>query len=273
MKIFDCFTFFNELDILEIRLTYLFDKVDFFVLVESDITHSGNKKPFLFEENKDRFKPFLSKIIHIKHSINIQGSDSAEYSSEYAPHDIFWKRENEQRNAISKGLIDAMPNDIVMIGDVDEIPSKKVFSKLKRKLLFSRTLTLQQDLFLYFINCKAAGKENEWKGTVVTKFKYFESAQYLRDKRYANKVLLNGGWHLSYMGGVDSIVTKIQSFAHTEFNKSEFLDKKMILQKIKLGQDIYNREGHSIEFLTQLETAFPSDFLKVLNKYPSLMLE
>ena len=66
MKIYDSFLFFNELDILEIRLNTLYDVVDHFILVESSVTHQGVSKPFIFDENKERFAKFLDKIIHIK---------------------------------------------------------------------------------------------------------------------------------------------------------------------------------------------------------------
>ena len=48
MKIFDCFTFFNELELLELRLKMLSPYVDYFVLVESNITFRGDSKTFLF---------------------------------------------------------------------------------------------------------------------------------------------------------------------------------------------------------------------------------
>ena len=54
-KIYDCFNFFNELDLLEIRLNTLYDIVDYFVIIESNLTHSGEVKPFYYEDNKSRF--------------------------------------------------------------------------------------------------------------------------------------------------------------------------------------------------------------------------
>ena len=66
MKIYDGFIFFNELDLLDIRLNTMYDVVDYFILVESSVTHQGTPKPYIFEENKERFSKYLDKIIHIK---------------------------------------------------------------------------------------------------------------------------------------------------------------------------------------------------------------
>ena len=88
--IIDCFPFFNELDLLEIRLNVLNDVVDKFVLVEASKTQSLIDKPFYFEENKDRYSKFLDKIIHVK-------------ITDYPKKDG-WAMENYQRNCIVKGL-------------------------------------------------------------------------------------------------------------------------------------------------------------------------
>ena len=91
MKIYDCFTFFNELDILDIRLQELYDTVDHFVLVEANQSHSGKPKEYIFENNKDRFEKYLDKIIHIKIDDFPDTKDS-------------WVREKFQRYCINRGL-------------------------------------------------------------------------------------------------------------------------------------------------------------------------
>ena len=108
MKLYDCFTFYNELDLLELRLAELYDTVDHFVIVESNQTFTNRPKPFLFEENRERYARWLDKIIHIKVE-DMPGSDNP------------WDNETHQRNSIMRGLADADANDIVFISDVDEV--------------------------------------------------------------------------------------------------------------------------------------------------------
>ncbi|MFH1563854.1 MAG: N-acetylglucosaminyltransferase, partial [Nitrospirota bacterium] len=110
--IIDCFMFFNELDLLEIRLHSLASYVDRFVLVESPITHSGNPKPLFFEENKDKFKDF-----NITHLIYLPAERG------------IWGREIRQRAYLLNGIADADPEDMILISDVDEIPDLTQYKK------------------------------------------------------------------------------------------------------------------------------------------------
>lgn len=118
---YDCFPFFNELDILEIRLNTLDKHVDKFVLVEASKTQSLLDKPYFFEENKARYSKFLNKIIHVKVSDN--------------PDLPGWVMENHQRNCITRGLVDCNGEDTILISDVDEIPNLNDIdmSKLKTR--------------------------------------------------------------------------------------------------------------------------------------------
>ena len=111
-KVYDCFTFFNELDLLELRLTELSDIVDRFVLVESTLTHMGQPKPLYYAENKERFAAFRDRIIHIV------VDDMPDAAAEKDP----WVREIGQRDAIARGLTEARPRDRIIVSDLDEIP-------------------------------------------------------------------------------------------------------------------------------------------------------
>jgi len=117
MRVFDCFTFFNELDVLELRLRELNDLVDRFVLVEGDQTFTGKPKPLIFDQNKDRFERFLPKIAHVKF---------VDFPVEPVSP---WTRETLSRQAIMLGLFEAEPNDLVLISDVDEIPKPATLSR------------------------------------------------------------------------------------------------------------------------------------------------
>ena len=121
--VYDCFTFFNELDLLEIRLNELDSVVDKFVIVECTETHSKAKKQLFFDKNKDRFSKFSDKIIHI---IVDDAPDIVQNSSQEPDR---WIVEKFQRNCIERGLTSCADNDIILVSDIDEIPSSLAVRK------------------------------------------------------------------------------------------------------------------------------------------------
>jgi beta-1,4-mannosyl-glycoprotein beta-1,4-N-acetylglucosaminyltransferase len=218
--VIDCFTFFNELNLLEIRLNELYDDIDYFVLVEATKTQSFIDKPFHFEENKNRFSKFLDKIIHIK-------------VAEYPVFNHIWGMENYQRNKIIDGLkkiSNIAKSDIVLISDLDEIPSKNSIKKIKDSNFECGSLML--DFRAYFLNYKA---KRDWIGTVYTRAELFNkfSPQDFRNKKDYLPILENGilnGWHLSWMGGVKKIWEKsfscIEPFDKTKIVPFEIFEKE-----------------------------------------------
>jgi len=122
-KVIDCFTFFNELDLLEIRLKYLYDTVDYFVIVEADTSFNGDSKEMVFKDNMARFAPFKDKIVFVPIKIKIFEQEKG----------VAWKREVYQRDCIQEGLnkLHLNDNDLVLISDIDEIPNKDIIINLK----------------------------------------------------------------------------------------------------------------------------------------------
>ncbi|RTY92389.1 hypothetical protein [Flavobacterium sp. GT3R68] len=251
--VYDCFPFFNELDILEIRLNELNDVVDKFVLVEADRTHQNLPKPFVFEENKERFSKFLHKIIHVKITkyplfIPIINRFSS------------WKLEIFQRDSILKGLVNCKPDDIILISDLDEIPDAAVIKKLVSKGVHE-IYGLKMDMFMYFLNnklifdggsnmTKEEAKNGIWHSTAVLPYKLLKKTPskirkiIMRTKRRGEvyKIIPNAGWHFTYIGGVKKIIAKLEAFAHTEYNLEEYKDEKNILELIQNGKDLFGRD-------------------------------
>ena len=189
MKIFDCFMFFNELELLELRLMTLNSIVDHFVIVEVGMTFTGKKKEFYFENNKKYFKKYLNKIIYIK-------KDNLPISEVHTRQDAF-QNEYYNRNLIFEGLSGANGDDYIILSDIDEIPNPKaVLEGISSEF---KVFVLKQKLFYYYVNCL---QKQEWFGTVVTKRKDLESPKALRRKRnICVNVIENGGWHYSFLGG------------------------------------------------------------------------
>ncbi len=214
--IYDCFTFFNELDLLEIRLNILDDYVDKFVLVEATKTHQGKEKPLYFLENKSRYAKFLDKIIHVV------VKDYPEYDGK-SP----WVLEHHQRDMILQGLKGCKPEDVILISDLDEIPTPAKILEYKDK---KGIKIFRQKMYYYFLNCvNSSQNENyRWNGSMMVNYKDIGSPQYLRyigiivfglyhdkliyrlyarfrklflfDIKGMNTVFISeGGWHFSYL--------------------------------------------------------------------------
>lgn len=268
MKVFDCFTFFNELELLEFRLRFLNDHIDYFVIAESNLTHSGQEKPYLFEKSKKRFEPWQQKIIYIPCRQSAEGLSFEADVKTYSPGNASWKLENGQRNALLQISEKISDEDIVMVSDLDEIPDPSV---IKKTNLANGPKALSQLFHYYFFNCQNTGRDRWWNGTIISSGAAFKSItpQGLRDKRNEYPAIKNAGWHFSYLGGIESIKHKIRSFAHTEYNKDEYLQDDFILNAIENGHDIFKRPDVTYRFVSVYY--YPHSLRKVMIDFPSFI--
>ena len=256
--------FFNELDIVESRLEYLYNRVDKFVIVEANITHSGKDKPFYFEENLYRYSKYLDKIVYHKAMLNPGDYDFTQVVTKDDPGNPSWQVENAQRDKILE-VLTQFPNDaFVMISDADEIPNKNVInSAIKSINLTQPVITFEQDFFIYNLNQKLV---EPWIGTVLTTTSFLkkQTTQWCRSNRINFPWIKNGGWHITYTGSAESIRHKIDSFAHQEFNVDKFKDLDYIQERMQLGQDLYSRPFPVVRVSPN---TFPKDFLNIFNKF------
>jgi beta-1,4-mannosyl-glycoprotein beta-1,4-N-acetylglucosaminyltransferase len=268
MKTFDCFTFFNELELLEFRLKLLDDVVDHFVIAESNLTHAGKPKPYYFEEAKARFSAWEKKIIYLPIQQSTEGLDFNAAVTTYTPTSAAWQLENGQRMALQHINYQLADDDSVILSDLDEIPNPDV---LKHLNISNSPVSLSMIFHYYFLNCQNVGDEHWWNGSIVCSGQQFKELgpQTLRDNRNHYPRVKKAGWHFSYLGGVEKIKQKIQSFAHTEFNKEEYLQDENIIKAMMEGKDIFNRPGAVYRFVSPY--AYPSSLRKLMFEYPSLL--
>lgn len=276
--VYDCFTFFNELDLLEIRLNVLNDVVDKFVIVEATKTYQFQDKVLYYNENKIRFKKFESKIIHI---IVDKYPTIWTKLRKITP----WDYEFHQRNQIKKGLKDCKKDDIVIISDLDEIPKPEKITEFKE---VEGVKIFEQNFCQFFFNYKLVksnqnypivNRDNQyfWCGSVMIKYENFVSAQntrtyiYIKEKSKKAVFIEKGGWHFTYLGNLDHIVTKLKSFAHSEFNTEYYTDKQRILNSIKNKTDIFDR-GEVYEIVDIYTNDFPEYLKNNKEKYKDLFL-
>ena len=256
MKIFDCFMYFDESLLLDLRLNYLDKFVDKFIIIECNYNHKGEVKKPTF--NKEKYKKFENKIEYVllkdqpKNIETINAKDTEnETSDKYILNAI--KRENFQRNYIKNCLSEATGNDWIIISDLDEIPnlSNVNFKNIKNKFIF-----FKQDMMYYKFNLKL---ENcSWVGTKACQMKNLESPQWLRNikdrsyswwrldtlfskNKYRNiKFIDDGGWHFSYLKTPEEIEKKLKSYLHHREYDLNPIGVDKIKKLVEQKKTIYN---------------------------------
>ena len=216
--IFDGFIFYNELDLLEIRLHELAGVVDHFVLVESTKTFTNKPKPLHFADGKDRFAPFLDKIIHVVVDDMPDGNDH-------------WARESHQRNAILRGLVDATDTDHLIMTDVDEIPRASVVKDLA---MGHETTALEMSSFGGFLNCRTG----LWPWGRIGVVKDFRDRTPQVVRHSAAAMAPNAGWHFSSVGGAKMVAGKFDAFSHQEPSVQQYNNASMIAAFAPFGRGI-----------------------------------
>jgi len=277
-KIVDCFIFYNELDMLEYRLSALYDIVDYFVICEASVTHVGKSKPFIYLENKDRFARFADKIVHV-----MMTNDNTRWV--YYPNSLdpkeYWTNENTHRNGIARGIAqlekegkigqykNTHMDDIIVICDLDEIPNPELLHCLKKEnmcgLWNDRGANIEMDFFYYKITCISEKKWTLPKVILLGCFcnEFHKSPQLVRNYPF-NNTLKRGGWHLSYFGDEHFIKNKIQNFVHYEKNTEEITDLETIREKIKNNIGLYEKTGKEFTYLSVEDNDFPPPMAEVL---------
>ena len=260
----DCFLFFNEFDLLSGRLEYLYDSVDYFVIVESNITFTGKKKPLNFLKERHRYKKYLDKILYFPVYIDPSQFIFPEKVEVCNADDPQWVVERMQRDHMAEALKFFDDGTLVCLGDLDEIPNKALFAQIPDHLKGSPVVTMAQELFYYNLTnrCKAL-----WAGSHFTTAGYVRehTPDWIRYRRNQYTILGTGGWHLSYWGSPEQIRMKIESFSHQEFNKDEFKDLSAIQQRIDAGLDLYGRDS---EYEKVDQSSLPQEIARLFDFHP-----
>lgn len=234
--IIDCCMFLNELDMLEARLEYLNDHVDYFVVVESNYTFNGNEKPYHIQANMDRFAKYGKRFIYVPLNISTAGLNFTRLEDRNQ-----WAMERYQRNAITQPLDQFAPDDIIIFGDIDEIPNRNIIAEAAKAVRGGeRVVALDQDFFYFNFNRINAKK---WVGTLVSTISQVRAftPELFRFHRYTYPRIADGGWHMSYWGSPRQIQYKINNFSHQEVNLPHLNNIENILKSITTMKDLFNR--------------------------------
>lgn len=278
--VYDCFQFFNELDILKLRLHIMDPVVDRFVISEATETFSGNPKPLYYEENKEMFAEFADKIIHVTVADTPPG-----YT-----HD----RDTFQKNAVGRGLEGCKDEDIIIFSDLDEIPNPEKIKEILQNFDRTKIYHFAQRLFYCYLNMEEVSGNllsyaGEFPGTANKKWIGSKMCSYallkeqdlrLGELRFPERKACgirveDGGWHFGYMGGHGEkdvkkrVAEKVRSAAHQEYNKAEVLSD--VADRIKDGKDIFGRNASFVQ--VAIDETFPEYLRRNQEEYAFLILE
>ena len=263
--IVDAFTFLNEKELIELRVKYLSDIVDCFLIVEANTTHTGKEKKWNFPEIlNSNLKEFSNKIQYHQIKIDLQKAEK-EKSPNYkgGTWGRSWKVESMQRNFIKEVYKKFSPNDIIIISDLDEIPSKKKLSFIK-SCDFKVVAPVALEQAPFHLNCNFLELER-WVGSVVVTKELVDryEPQIFRDLRKRISRFTDAGWSFSSFGGVKRVREKIESFCHEEYNKEKFKNEAHIKTCIETGTDIFGRQVKKKKIDKNF---FPEDLLKLMEE-------
>ena len=261
MKIYDCITFFNELDLLELRMEELDQYVDYFVINEVDTTFSGKPKPLYYAENKERFAKFHHKILYN------MATDTAGDNWNH------WDRDINHKNVVGavlntmheKGRVN--DDDIIIYSDADEIPNlhNVDFNEVEDNELY----ICMQKLYYHTLN---TFYEDQWRGSRFCNYRTFKQGSPNDHRDYDGKIFKeldkiyvpNAGWHFSFLGDTKAIKTKIEAWSHQELNRPDIKDN--IEERVKNNMDIFNRPQSKLT-VVPIDDTYPQYVLENPEKY------
>ena len=273
MKIFDTFTFYNELDLLELRMNILGDIVDYFVINEATITFTGKKKPLYFAENKERFKKWEDKIIH--HVLDDNNETLEKYWEGVPYHrsmmedDIYKLPLHYQRACFHKdsaiyALLDhAQDDDIILTSDADEIANPEAIKAIDEWFDPSNHYVLKGPVYYYYLNLLC---EKEWMGTRVSTMKMLKtmSVDKLRQSHQDAWKVEDGSWHWSFFGDADTVRAKMDAYEHQENNLPQFRDS--MEERIEKGIDPFGRDYLYTPQVVPIDDTFPEYIIQNKDK-------
>ena len=277
--VIDCIPFFNELDILKLRLHILDPLVDRFVIEEATHTFSGLPKDLCFEKNREMFEEFLPKITYL-----VVDNSPEEISTH--------ERDKFQKNALAKALTDASDEDVLILSDVDEIPNPAVLQELVKRFDPDKIYHLAQRNFYCYLNME------EVSGNLLSitgEFPRVERRMWLGTKVFAKKNIpesgiidlreispedprsvrvADGGWHFGYMGSCHEtdvsrrVGTKVVAAAHQEYNTEDVLAE--VKDRLILGEDIFGR--NAVFQWAVVDESYPQYLLEHKSEYDYLIM-
>ena len=277
--VFDCVPFFNELDILKLRMQILAPYVDYFVLEESTVTFSGEPKEMVFAKNRGMFAEFENKIRYVA----VEDSPMEGVTTH--------ERDKYQKNQLIRALSDAQADDIIIFSDVDEIPDPDTLARILQEFDSEKIYHFAQRMFYCFLNMEEISgnllsitgefpgvARRQWLGTKVCSFANLpkEGIVFLREVSPTDPRSVRvsaGGWHFGYMGGdgerdvAKRIGVKVKAAAHQEYNSKRYLNEAV--DRLLCGEDIFERDAEFVR--VEIDGSYPAYLREHQEEYAFLI--
>ncbi len=234
--------FFNELDLLEARLTEMARMVDRFVIIEARQTFRGGPKPLYFQENSHLFSRWSAQIDHVVVDLP-DGPDA-------------WARERHQRNVAQRVLTDlgAAHDDLVLLTDLDEIVRADRIDAVRGATVTSPVI-LMMTQYWYSLEWR---QEVPWLHPKAFRYGQVPAGTTYHDVRHSPfPVCPNAGWHLSWFGDEARFDYKLASFSHSEFDTPDRREGGYSESLMSGGVDIHGRK------LLRSGDHFPASLAKI----------
>lgn len=286
--VYDCFQFFNEIDILNLRLHILSGVADRFVISEATETFSGLPKPLYYEENRALFAEFSDRIIHVV------VDDTPDYRLPDGTPDTH-RRDTFQKNAVTRGLAGCSDEDVIIFSDLDEIPDPERIRGILADFDRTKVYHFAQRLFYGYLNMEEVsgnllayggefpgieGRARRWIGTRMLSYELLRREGWqLGELRYPERKEVGirvpeGGWHFGYMGGKGEtdirkrVTDKVVSAAHQEYNSRYVLSR--VSDRLQDGQDLFGRQAQFVR--RQIDASYPLYLRTHQSEYAHLIL-
>jgi len=257
MKIYDCFIFNHEVELLEIRLNILDQYVDKFIITEGNTTFSGKPKESHFLKNENKFSKWKDKII--LNQIELPDLDNP------------WHREIYSRNAVMN-LDLFVDDDLILTSDGDEIPNPEILEYVDEWVSDDTHFTFQQSAYHGYLNNLYT---DTWFGTRAATYKYMKNTTVddIREgtedeSKITGSIITNGGWHFTYCGDENHIKEKIHSFCDRHFDVPQVIDS--VSNNLKSGSDVLGR-GNMKYQRVNIDESFPQYIIDNQEKYSHLI--
>jgi|LakMenEpi03Aug12_release.lakeMendotaPanAssembly.Ray.scaffolds.fasta_scaffold42613_7 hypothetical protein len=268
MKIYDCFTFYNEFDLLDLRIAEMYDHVDYMVLVEANHTFQNEPKHFNFKHRMKEYE-HLDKLIYI-------GVEDMPLSPDP------WTNERHQRDSIMLALDEAADDDLIIISDIDEILRPSTIAQLRQGT--SQIYGFRLPLFNFKYNYMLVTQDcySVWNGAI--KKGLLESPEDFRRQRHTLNtlgwqysdstvsIIEHAGWHFTYLGGDDFARNKIRSFAHADDNRPEVLNQIDVEESIRQGRGIKLDNGDYLFKPVKIDDYLPITIVNNQDTYAGKVL-
>jgi len=256
MRVFDCFPLCWELTLLEIRLSTLDPVVDFFVIAESPWLRSGEAKPLYYREARDEypFNKYKHKIIHV-----------VEQRPPVSNRQVMeWR----QKNIVSAGIKDCLPDDLIFVSDADEIWRPEIIDDVVKQTK-KGPVYLDHQLYYYFFNNRITNS-SKYSSNVAFACRYrnFTKVKHIRRKWKSLHRIKNSGWHYAYLMSPEGIREKIRALGVAKYRAPKFQDLDHIRECMRVPKDLYNRKDlYDFEIIPPKDMDAPPYVMNQLGRF------